>query len=405
MGGPDMTALLDVDAARGLLLEGVAPLAAETTGLETARSRILAQDVFACLTQPPFAASAMDGYAIRWADMPGPWRVVGEAAAGRGWPGAMAAGEAVRIFTGAPVPTGADTVVVQEEITRCDAVAALHGDGPPRLGAHIRPMGQDFAAGDTMAVAGDRLTPARIGVLAAAGHGAVPVVRRPRVTLLATGDELVPPGSAPGPDQIVSSNTVMLRALFESVGALVDDPGIVPDRCEALAAALAGATGDLIVTIGGASVGDHDLVVPVLREMGADIDFWKIALRPGKPLLAGRLGGTRIIGLPGNPVSAYVCALLFAVPLLCRLGGRSDGLPMAALPLAAPLPANGPRRDYMRARLTAEGTVEAFASQDSGMLTRLASAQLLVVRQPGAPAARTGEIVDCIALDSIGDVS
>ncbi len=346
----------------------------------------------------------MDGYAIRWADLPGPWTVVGESAAGRGWSGEVGAHQAARIFTGAPLPTGADTIVVQEEILRADDIATLGGEGPPRRGAHIRKAGQDFAAGDRLADTGDRLSPARIGLIAASGHGSIDVVRRPRVTLIATGDELVPPGTTPGRDQIVSSNSVMLRALFESVGALVDDPGIVPDARDALAAALGAAGGDIIVTIGGASVGDHDLVVPVLRDLGAAIDFWKIAMRPGKPMLAGRLGGRRVIGLPGNPVSAYVCALLFVVPLLNRLGGRPEALPMLRLPLAAPLAANGARRDHIRARLV-NGAAEAFTSQDSSLLGRLAAAQYLIVRQPGAPAAPAGEMVDCIALDSIGNVS
>ncbi|MFZ4689466.1 MAG: gephyrin-like molybdotransferase Glp [Polymorphobacter sp.] len=399
-----MTALLDVDAALAQLLDGVAALAAEDVALDTARGRSLAADVTAPLTQPPFAASAMDGYAIRWADMPGPWQVVGESAAGRGWTGMLGTGQAARIFTGAPVPAGADTVVVQEEITCADAIAKLSGEGPPRLGAHIRKAGQDFAKGDLLARAGDRLNPARIGLIAAAGHGSVAVVRRPRVTLIATGDELVSPGTKPGPDQIISSNGVMLRALFEAAGAIVDDPGIIPDQREALATALAGARGDLIVTIGGASVGNHDLVVPVLRALGAQIDFWKIAMRPGKPMIAGRLGDRRVIGLPGNPVSAYVCALLFVVPLLARLGGRAAGLPLRRLPLAAPLPANGARRDHLRGRLVAGG-VEAFASQDSALLGRLAAADVLIVRMPGAAGAMAGEMVDCIALDSIGDVS
>jgi molybdopterin molybdotransferase len=400
-----MATLLDVDTARARLLDGIAHLPAEMVNLGTARGRVLADHVAAKLTQPPFAAAAMDGYAIRWADMPGPWQVTGESTAGRGWSGEIGAHQAARIFTGAPLPAGADTIVVQEEILRVDYIATLNGEGPPRLGAHIRKEGQDFAAGDVLADAKERLSPARIGLLAAGGHDAVPVVRRPRVTLIATGDELVPPGTTPGPDQIISSNGVMLRALFESVGAIVDDPGIVPDRREALAAALNAADGDLIVTIGGASVGDHDLVVPVLRDIGAEIDFWKIAMRPGKPMLAGRLGGRRVIGLPGNPVSAYVCALLFVVPLLSRLGGRPEALPMRRLPLAAPLAATGARRDHLRARLTSDAFAEPFASQDSALLGRLASAQLLIVRQAGAPAAEAGEMVDCIALDSIGDVS
>jgi molybdopterin molybdotransferase len=399
-----MTALLDVDEALARLLDGLVPLPAETLAIGAARGRILAEDVAATRTQPPFAASAMDGYAICWSDIPGPWRVVGESAAGKRWPGTLAPGEAVRIFTGAPLPAGADTIVVQEEIDRRGDTAVLAGEGPPRLGAHIRAAGQDFAAGDRLASAGDLLTPARTGLLAAGGHGSVPVIRRPRVTLVATGDELVPPDMVPGPDQIISSNSVMLKALFESVGAIVDDPGIIPDRREALAAALRAADADLVVTIGGASVGDHDLVVPVLRDLGAEIDFWKIAMRPGKPMLAGRLNGTRVIGLPGNPVSAFVCALLFVLPWLARRGGRPTALPMLRLPLAAPLPANGARRDHLRGAIS-NGAAMAFAAQDSALLGRLAAAQILILRPVGAPAAMAGEMVDCIALDSIGNVS
>ena len=311
--------VIPVETALARLLEGAEPLDAETVTLERAHGRILAADLDAHLSQPPFAASAMDGYAIRWDDMPGPWPIVGEAAAGRRFAGRVGAGEAVRIFTGAPVPDGADTIVVQEDILRAGDHATLAGDGPAYCGAHVRFAGQDFRRGVRIGTAGARLTAARLGLLAAAGHGSVAVVRRPRVTLIATGDELVPPGAIPGPDQIVSSNPPMLAALFEAAGAIVSDPGIVGDNRAALAIALAAADADIIVTIGGASVGDHDLVVPVLRDMGAEIDFWKIAMRPGKPMFAGRLGGTRVIGLPGNPVSAFVCALLFLVPLLARL--------------------------------------------------------------------------------------
>jgi molybdopterin molybdotransferase len=293
---------------------------------------------------------------------------------------------------------------VQEDIVRNGAVATLAGDGPPHRGAHIRAAGQDFTTAAVLLNSGDRLTPPRLGLLAAAGHGDVPVVRRPRVTLIATGDELVAPGVTPGRDQIVSSNPAMLRALFEAAGAVVTDPGIIPDQRAALAAALQAAEADLIVTIGGASVGDHDLVVPVLRDIGAEIDFWKIAMRPGKPMLAGRRGATRIIGLPGNPVSAYVCALLFAVPMLTRLGGRGDALPMEILPLAAPLPANGNRRDHLRACRTSEGAL-AFASQDSALLGVLAAADLLIIREIAAPPAATGDPVHCIALDMFSAVS
>lgn len=398
--------LLDVDEARTHLLAGAVPLLAETFPLSAAHGRILAADISARLTQPPFAAAAMDGYAIRWADLPGPWRIVGEAAAGHCWAGTLGCGEAARIFTGAPLPAGADTIVIQEEITRQGSDARLSGEGPPRPGAHVRARGQDFVAGDRLARAGDALTPPRLGLLAAAGHGTAAVVRRPRVTLIATGDELVLPGTTPGPNQIISANSVMLAALFEAVGADVHDPGIVPDCADTLAAALKAAAGcDVIITIGGASVGDHDLVVPTLRALGAKIDFWKIAMRPGKPMLAGWIGPARVIGLPGNPVSAYVCALLFAVPLIQRLAGRPATLPACRLPLAAPLPANGIRRDHLRARRTADGTAEAFPAQDSALLGRLAAADLLIVRPPGALPALAGEMVDCIPLDSIGSVS
>jgi molybdopterin molybdotransferase len=399
-----MAALLDVDDARQRLLDGLARLPAETLPLSQARSRILADDITALNSQPPFAAAAMDGYAIRWADRAGPWRIVGASAAGHGWAANLGAGEAVRIFTGAPLPVGADTIAVQEDVARDGNIATLVGDGPSAQGAHIRARGQDFAAGRVIACAGDLLTPPRIGLIAASGHDRVPVVRRPRVTLITTGDELVPPGTTPGPDQIISSNNIMLAALFEAAGAEVDDPGIIPDRPEALAAALSAADADLIITIGGASVGDHDLVVPVLRQLGASLDFWKIAMRPGKPMLAGRLGETRVIGLPGNPVSAYVCALLFVLPWLGRCAGRPEMLPMARLKLTTPLPANGIRRDHLRARIV-EGRVEAFAAQDSALLGRLAAAQALIVRMPEAPPAMPGELVDCILLDSIGNVS
>ena len=396
--------VIDVDAALAQLLAGVVQLSTERVPIGAANGRILAEPVDAALAKPPFAASAMDGYAVRWSDVPGPWRVVGEAAAGRCCDVVVGVGTAVRIFTGAPMPAGTDTVVVQEDMTRDGVIATLVGDGPLHQGAHVRAAGQDFTLGDRIVDAGNRLTPARLGLLAAAGHGTVPVVRRPRITIIATGNELVPPGTVPGPDQIVSANPVMISALFAAAGALVSDPGIVGDDCAALAAVFREADADVIVTIGGASVGDHDLVVPVLRSLGAEIDFWRVAMRPGKPMFAGTLGRTRILGLPGNPVSAFVAALLFGVPLVARLGGRGHRLPMEALPLAGPLPANADRRDHLRARRTPAGVL-AFESQDSARLGNLASADLLIVRNPGARAAAIGETVECIALDMFQPVS
>ncbi len=398
-----MSDLLPFAAALDQLLAGVEPLPAETLSLDHCAGRVLAETITARLTQPPFDAAAMDGYAIRWADLHLPWRVVGESAAGHGWGGTLGPGEAVRIFTGAPLPAGADVIMVQEEVARDGDMARLAGEGPPRIGAHIRPAGQDFAAGGRLLCAGKRLTPAGLGLAAAGGWRALPVVQRPRVTLIATGDELVLPGEIPGPGQIVSSNPAMLAALLRSAGADVHDPGLIPDDRAALAAALKDAEADLIITIGGASVGDHDLVVPVLRDLGADIDFWKIALRPGKPLLAGRLGGTRVLGLPGNPVSAFVTALLFAVPLVSRMAGRPHDLPLETLPLATPLPANGARRDHLRARRTPAGA-EPFARQDSALLSLLASADLLIIREAHAPAAVADDPVTCISLDMFHSV-
>jgi len=397
--------LLSVADAQARVLVGIAALEAEILPLAQAAGRRAAADMPATLTQPPFAASAMDGYAIRWADRAGPWAVTGEAAAGRGFAGVVGPGEAARIFTGAPVPGGADTVVVQEEVAADGGTAHLTADGPPRLGAHIRPRGLDFAAGDLVVRAGEPLTPARLGLLAAAGHGAVAVPRRPRVTVLATGDELVLPGTAPGPDAIVSSVGVMLTALFAAAGADVTDGGIVPDDRAALAAALSGARVDLIVTVGGASVGDHDLVRPVLEGLSAAIDFWRIAMRPGKPMLSGRLGAARVVGLPGNPVSAFVGATLFVLPMLRAWAGDTDPLPrLFTARLGAPLPANDRRQGYLRARLD-HGIVTPAPRQDSSMLRTLADSNALIVRAPLVPASETDATVDCIALDFVPGVA
>ena len=397
--------LITVDDALARLLDGVAALPGETLGFAAAHGRILAADVIAKLTQPPFAASAMDGYAIRWADRAGPWLLVGESAAGRRFAGEVGPGETVRILTGAPLPAGADTIVVQEDVARNGDSIILTCEGPPREGAHIRRAGLDFAAGEPVARAGERVTPARIGVTAAAGHATLAVHRRPRVAILATGDELVPPGTVPGPGAIVSSNGVMLAALLGAHAEIIDGGIIIDDPATLAAAIRAHQDADVLVTIGGASVGDHDHVLPVLRGLGAAIDFWRIALRPGKPMLAGRLGATRIVGLPGNPVSAFVCATLFVVPLLRRLAGELDPRPvMAKAAAGTALPANGPRRDYLRARLE-DSVVTPAGRQDSAMLAVLAASNVLILREAHAPELFVGDIVDCIVLDTISGVA
>jgi len=347
----------------------------------------------------------MDGYAIRFGDMPGPWQIIGESAAGARFEGFVSSGQAVRIFTGAPIPDGADTVIVQEDVERSGERIALTGDGPPRLGAHVRPAGLDFTKGDLLFERGIRLTPARIGLLAAGGHGEVVVHRRPRVALLATGDELVPAGTAPGPDQIVSANSPMLAALLASAGADVADFGIAGDDPDEIRAAIDRASGcDLLITIGGASVGDWDLVLPVLEARGAAIDFWKVAIKPGKPMLTGTLGAMRVIGLPGNPVSAFVCAQLFVLPVLRRMVGSPSPLPRSILARTTmPLEANGGRRDHLRATLVWGGDgweVTPATRQDSSMLRVLASSNALLVRPENTPAVDAGASVPVLMLDS-----
>lgn len=401
-----MTGLLPYTAALDRLLAGVERLPAVLAPLADCAGRVLAEPLVAMRDQPPFAAAAMDGYAIRWADVQQPWQVVGTSAAGHGWQGTLEAGQAVRIFTGAPLPAGADTIAVQEDVIRSGDQARLHGAGPAHQGAHIRAKGQDFRHRDALIAAGTRLAGPHLGLAAAAGHGALTVVQRPRIALIATGDELVPPGSVPGPGQIISSVPAMLAALLRAAGAVVFDPGIVRDDRAALAAAITSADADIVITIGGASVGTHDLVVPVLRDLGAALNFWKVAIRPGKPFLSGTLTGQtprRVLGLPGNPVSAFVTSLLFAVPLTAQLGGRSHHLPIEHLPLATPLAGNDGRRDHLRARRGARG-VTAFAAQDSAMLSVLAAADVLIIREPHAPAAAMGELVPCIALDMFQSV-
>lgn len=392
---------LSVDEALARILDRAAPLETETVGIAEAHGRVLAGTLGARHTQPPFNASAMDGYAARTADvaeLPARLRITGESAAGRGFHGKVGAGEAVRIFTGAPVPEGADAIVIQENTTRDgDVVVVGPGDLDP---SYIRKRGFDFAEGQTL-LDGARVLNAREIMLAASmGHGEIPVRRRPKVALLATGDELVLPGTPPGLDQIVCSNPFGIAAMVRGAGGEPSFLGIAKDKRDALHAKLDAAVGaDIVVTIGGASVGDHDLVAPVLRERGMTLDFWKIAMRPGKPLMYGTLAGQRVLGLPGNPVSSMICARVFLVPLVRRLLGL-PGLAFAkrTAELTADMPANGPRQHYARAILTG-GTVAPVSSQDSSLIAALARSNALIVQPPNGPRWAAGTVVEVLELD------
>jgi len=389
--------LLPVAEAQARLLTLATPLPIENVSLIAAAGRWVAEDLIARRTQPAADLSMMDGYAIRFADLPGPWTVIGESRAGVGFERPIGQGEAARIFTGAPVPEGADAILVQEDATRDGGLLRLSGEGPMGRGSSIRLRGSDFAEGACLVARGDLLTPGRIAAAAVGGHGTVSVRRKPRITLISTGDELVMPGERAEGAMLPASNGVMLQSLI-GAAAEVQDAGIVPDHLDALVEALRTARADIVVTTGGASVGDHDLVRPALAEAGATLDFWRIAMRPGKPLLAGKLGETIILGLPGNPVSAFVTAQLFLLPLIAHLGGALNPVPRPERALlAAPLPAVGNRDDYVRATLSA-GRITPLANQDSGAVLTLARAEALIVRPAGAPPASVGENVDMLRL-------
>lgn len=395
---PPPSALLPVVEAQSRLFALAPRVAVETVSLREAAGRWAATDVVALRTQPAQTLSAMDGYALRFADLPGPWRVIGESAAGRPFTGAVGAGEAVRIFTGAALPEGADSVLVQEEAHREGDRLGLAGEGPPHRGRNTRARGLDFSEGDTLIAAGERLTPARIALAATAGHGVLRVNRPIRVATLATGDELVAPGAPIPPFALPESNGAMLAALLADLPVETIDLGIGPDRLDTLTQAFRAVDADILVTTGGASVGDHDLVRPALEAAGGGLDFWRIALRPGKPMMAGRLGGAVVLGLPGNPVSAFVTAILFLKPLIAAMAGAADPLPRAyAAPLGEAIPVNGDRTDYLRAELV-EGRVFASTIQDSSMLLTLARAGCLVVRPAHAPPAPAGAMVEILPL-------
>jgi molybdopterin molybdotransferase len=399
--------VLPVEDAVAHIAAAFTPLPAETVGLETALGRVLAQDVTARLTQPPADMSAMDGWAVRAADVeraPVSLRMIGTSQAGARYAGAVGAGEAVRIFTGAVVPDGADTVVIQEHAEAADARVTVRTRARP--GRHIRRKGQDFAAGDLLLEAGRRLSARDLGLAAAMNVPWLAVRRKPRVAVLATGDELVLPGEPLGEDRIVSSGSIAAAAFLRGFGAVPLTLGIARDDEASLGRAVAAARGcDLLLTIGGASVGDFDLVGRLFGTAEARLGFYKVAMRPGKPLLFGRLGELPLLGLPGNPVSACVTLLVFgkpAVDAMLGLDGATGSAPPTAV-LGRALPANDERQDYLRATLTAgpsgEPVAIPFAVQDSAMLRVLAQADCLIVRPPHAPAAAAGARVAILPLD------
>jgi molybdopterin molybdotransferase len=400
-------ALLPVAEALARVIEGAETLPAETVPLEQAEGRVLADDLVARRTQPPDDVSAMDGYAVRAEDVasaPARLRLIGEVAAGRPLAAALKAGETARIFTGGVLPQGGDTIVIQENTAR-DGDSVIVNQ-PASRGKNVRIAGLDFRQGHVGLRKGRHLTGRDVALAAAMNHASVPVVRRPKVAIVATGDELVPPGTEPMPGQIVCSNVFALAAVARHAGAEVIDLGILPDALDETIAGVrrARAAGaDVLLTSGGASVGDYDLVQPALAAEGLALAFWKVALRPGKPLLSGRLGAMRVLGLPGNPVSAYVCAVLFLVPLIRKLTGRPDFEPrLGRAVLGRALKANDERQDYLRATLARreDGSLVAtpFPQQDSSMLVPLAAADCLVVRPPFAPAAADGTACEFVKL-------
>jgi molybdopterin molybdotransferase len=400
--------VISVTEARARILAGLVPTAAEIVPLMEGAGRVTAGPVIARHSNPPADVSAMDGYAVRSADATSGarLRLIGAAPAGHPFAGRLAAGEAVRLFTGSVVPEGADAILIQENAQLADQVVTVN-EAPP-AGRHIRRMGQDFRAGETLIAVAQRLNPRSIGLAAAGGHAWLAVHRRPRIVILSTGDEIALPGDPLPPGGVVSSNGPALAALVRVAGG---EPVLLPtavDDTAAIAAAAEAARGaEMLLTTGGASVGDHDLVQAALAGRGMVLDFWRIAMRPGKPLMHGRLHDVPLLGLPGNPVSALVCAVLFLLPAIGRLCGLPGEAPAAEpVRLGAPLPANDIREDYVRASLLTEvdggWLAHPYAAQDSGMISRLAQADALIIRPPFARACAVGETVPVIRLSPLG---
>lgn len=406
--------MVTAEQALDLVLEDATPLEPEMITLDQASGRVLASDLQARRTQPPFPASAMDGYAVRHADISGPSSVlalVGESAAGHPYDGQVKPGECVRIFTGAPVPADTDTIIIQENVTANGSQIIINQSAP--MGKFVRPAGLDFKSGETLLLAGTVLDPQSLSLCASMDYAEVTVVRKPRIAVLATGDELVMPGEKTAEGQIIASNTFGIAAIAATAGGEVSNLGIASDRLEDLETRIRGALNrgaDLIVTSGGASVGDHDLVKPAMESFGFEFSFVKIAMRPGKPVLFGRtvIDGfeRRFLGLAGNPVSSIVSSHIFLKPLIGLLGGRKAETvrPISAI-LAKPLSANDERQDYMRgtARRGPDGKllVEAFQKQDSSMLATLSRSDCLIIRPVNAPAAEAGDRVDIILLRDV----
>jgi molybdopterin molybdotransferase len=393
--------MLTVAEAQQRITAAFRPLGSETVALVNLVGRVATRNLCATSDQPPLPVSAMDGYAVRLADGEAPRKVIGTAPAGHPFRGAVGAGEAVRIFTGGVVPTGADAIVIQEEVDLAGGnvhfnVSALRPD-------YIRAAGQDFKNGDVLALAGKHITPRDLALLAAGDIAGAEVWRRPRIAIASIGDELSSPGEPRRPGGIVASSGFGLAAMIARWGGVPYDLGIVADNAEQIAA-IAAADADVIVTLGGASVGDHDLVRAALGTTDFELDFWKVAMRPGKPLLFGRLGARPLLGMPGNPVSALVCAILFLKPAIDAMLGIEEALPAQAARLKRALPANDTRQDYIRARLIHDGGevwADPFAQQDSAMLSVLAKADALIVRAPNAGAAEPGDRVEIIPLGAI----
>jgi molybdopterin molybdotransferase len=401
----ELMALMPVDQALAHILATAKIMPGERIALERSSGRILAEDVKANRDQPPFQSSAMDGYAVRHADItsvPTQLSLVGVSAAGHAFRGTLKEGQAVRILTGAPLPKGADTIVIQENTK----LVGIHLNilEATALGRNIRAIGLDFKKSDTLIPRGTKLNARDIGLAAAGNTAMVRVRRKPRLVLFTTGDELVLPGQKPRADQIISSNSHALSAMATAWGSEVINLGIIKDSLKATEAAIRKAkTADILITTGGASVGDHDYVQQAFKNCDIKIDFWKIALRPGKPLMFGTKGKLRVIGLPGNPVSALVCARLFLKPLLDAMQGVSDERSIVRARLGSPLPANDGRQDYLRATLTiapdGTRTATAFSKQDSSMQRALRNADCLIIREPNGSELAAGALISVLLLD------